>query len=36
LLLSLIGIAAVGTGFYLALPRQRRQPAAARSSEWRF
>jgi uncharacterized iron-regulated membrane protein len=32
LLLSLIGIAAVGTGFYLALPRQRRQAAAARSS----
>jgi uncharacterized iron-regulated membrane protein len=32
LLSSLIGIAAVGTGFYLAFPRQRRQPAAAGSS----
>ena len=32
LLLSLIGMAAVGTGFYLALPRQRRQPAAVRTS----
>ena len=34
-LLSLIGIAAVGIGFYLALPRQRRQPTAAGSSAHR-
>jgi uncharacterized iron-regulated membrane protein len=32
ILISLVGIVAVGTGFYLAWPRQRRQLAVAKSS----